>query len=243
MEAFWQPRVQFLCQRMLAEVTIGIPRETITSFFQRVSYPHRSVYTGKERPSSRCVTIFQPSWSFAKFLKTYTVEYDRENRPQLGHVVCRLKSNGHRLIANHGDIITLEELSSWTEEPIGRIGFVRRSSTTTDHNLFVFRKDDICRLWCQEKLKTRSEIQSPAKVYEKGHIKVYSKMRYVIRQLKQSQDLEAEENIHVKEYTVLNNARIKSLIGVEVLPMALIQPKSRVLFLFLQGLTALATKS
>ncbi|CAI7670733.1 unnamed protein product [Penicillium viridicatum] len=79
-------------------------------------------------------------------IETYTVEYDRENHPQLGHIVCRLKSNEHRLIANHGDITTLEELSSWTEEPIGRTGFVRRSSTTTDQNVFVFRKDDICRL-------------------------------------------------------------------------------------------------
>lgn len=68
-------------------------------------------------------------------------------------------------------------------------------------------------------------------------------MRYVIRQLKQSQDLEAEKNIHVKKYTILNNARIKSLIRVEVLSPALVQPKSRVLFVFLQGLTALATKS
>ncbi|KAF4763769.1 hypothetical protein HAV15_000994 [Penicillium sp. str.  len=79
-------------------------------------------------------------------VETYTVEFDRENRPRLGHIVCRLKSNGHRVIANHGDITTLEQLSSWTEEPIGRIGFVRQSLTTTGQNLFVFRKDDTCRL-------------------------------------------------------------------------------------------------
>ncbi|KAL2699355.1 hypothetical protein AAEP93_009330 [Penicillium crustosum] len=79
-------------------------------------------------------------------VETYTVEYDRENHPKLGHIVCRLKSNGHRLIANHGDIPTLEQLSSWTEEPIGRIGFLRRSLTTAGQNLFFFRKDDTCRL-------------------------------------------------------------------------------------------------
>ncbi|CRL29836.1 Thiolase-like [Penicillium camemberti] len=107
-------------------------------------YPTRDNY--ELLPASQLPPSISIHGEGEAIVETYTVEYDRENRPQLGHVVCRLKSNGHRLIANHGDIITLEELSSWTEEPIGRIGFVRRSSTTTDHNLFVFRKDDICRL-------------------------------------------------------------------------------------------------
>ncbi|KAJ5823879.1 hypothetical protein N7447_006219 [Penicillium robsamsonii] len=62
-------------------------------------------------------------------VETYTVEYDRENHPRLGHIVCRLMNNGHRIIANHGDIPTLEQLSSWDTEPIGRVGFVKRSST------------------------------------------------------------------------------------------------------------------
>lgn len=68
-------------------------------------------------------------------------------------------------------------------------------------------------------------------------------MRDDIAQLTQSRNLKAEEIIRIDEYIVLNNARIKSLLGVEVLPPALIQPKSRVLFLFLQGLTAIASKS
>ncbi|KAJ5515023.1 hypothetical protein N7463_004575 [Penicillium fimorum] len=79
-------------------------------------------------------------------IETYTVEYNRENQPKLGHIVCRLKRNGHRIIANHGDLTTLEQLSSWTEEPIGRTGFVTRSSPMTDQNLFVFRKGDTCRM-------------------------------------------------------------------------------------------------
>lgn len=73
--------------------------------------------------------------------QTYTVEYNRQNNPILGHIVCRLKQNGHRVIANHADDDTLKELSSWTEEPIGRSGYVRPSEFTAGQNLFTFKKE------------------------------------------------------------------------------------------------------
>lgn len=68
------------------------------------------------------------------------MEYERENKPRLGHIVCRLKSNGHRVIANHGDLATLEQLVSWVQEPIGRAGYVHRSSVVDKQNLFSFTK-------------------------------------------------------------------------------------------------------
>ncbi|KAJ5753601.1 uncharacterized protein N7511_007754 [Penicillium nucicola] len=75
-------------------------------------------------------------------VETYTVEYDRHNRPLIGHVVCRLKSNGARVIANHADATTLEQLASWTEEPIRRSGFLRPSLVKVEQNLFSFRRDN-----------------------------------------------------------------------------------------------------
>lgn len=66
------------------------------------------------------------------------MEYDRENRPRLGHVVCILRQNGHRVIANHGDGATLEQLALWDREPIGRSGTVWPSPDVEGKNLFVF---------------------------------------------------------------------------------------------------------
>ena len=66
------------------------------------------------------------------------MEYDRENRPRLGHVVCRLIRDGHRTIANHGDTATLEQLASWVKEPIGRRGIVWASPYVPGQNLFSF---------------------------------------------------------------------------------------------------------
>lgn len=66
------------------------------------------------------------------------MEYDRENRPRLGHVVCILRRNGHRVVANHGDGATLEQLASWIKEPIGRSGTVWPSPDVEGQNLFTF---------------------------------------------------------------------------------------------------------
>ena len=74
-------------------------------------------------------------------VETYTVDFDRKNKPLRGHVVGRLKNSGHRFIANHGDEATLRDLASWTKEPIGRTGVVKQDQERKGRNLFVFAQD------------------------------------------------------------------------------------------------------
>jgi hypothetical protein len=66
------------------------------------------------------------------------VEFKRNGTPSRAFVIGRLKENGHRFVANHGDGQTLSRLSS-TEEPIGKAGFVRPEKTEDGlaRNLFV----------------------------------------------------------------------------------------------------------
>lgn len=70
--------------------------------------------------------------------KTYTVEFERDGTPLRGHIVGRLKSNGHRFLANHGEASTLQQLSSSSKEPIGRVGHV--SLGNAGRNLFTFTR-------------------------------------------------------------------------------------------------------
>jgi hypothetical protein len=70
-------------------------------------------------------------------VETYTVEFNRDGTPLRGHVVGRLKGNGHRFLANHGDATTLQQLASGTKEPIGRSGWVKGESEK-GRNLFTF---------------------------------------------------------------------------------------------------------
>lgn len=53
----------------------------------------------------------------------------------------RLKKNDHRFVANHADENTLLQLSSTTEEPIGRSGYVKPDSERKGRNLFSFGKE------------------------------------------------------------------------------------------------------
>ncbi|KAL3486066.1 hypothetical protein BJX62DRAFT_242307 [Aspergillus germanicus] len=75
-------------------------------------------------------------------IETYTVEYDRQNNPRLGHIVCRLKTTGARVVANHGDSSTLEQLAGCSEEQIGRVGAVGPGSRP-GQNLFYFRTSSL----------------------------------------------------------------------------------------------------
>ena len=67
-------------------------------------------------------------------VETYTVEFNRDGSPLRGFVIGRLKSNGHRFIANEADKSTLYQLCSETVEPIGRSGQVRAADD--GRNLF-----------------------------------------------------------------------------------------------------------
>jgi hypothetical protein len=49
-------------------------------------------------------------------------------------------SNGHRFLANEADTKTLKELSSQSEEPIGRTGWVRIDLENDGRNLFSFER-------------------------------------------------------------------------------------------------------
>ncbi|QDS69096.1 hypothetical protein FKW77_010182 [Venturia effusa] len=74
-------------------------------------------------------------------IETYTVEFNRDNTPRLGHIIGRLTSSGARFLANHGDAETLRQLASTTREPIGRSGWVRTDKGVTEgRNLFSFGK-------------------------------------------------------------------------------------------------------
>lgn len=73
-------------------------------------------------------------------LQTYTVEFNRDGTPLRGYIVGRLKTNGHRFLANHADQSTLQQLCSTTEEPIGRSGHVQADAQKEGRNLFSFSK-------------------------------------------------------------------------------------------------------
>ncbi|CAI7623675.1 unnamed protein product [Penicillium pancosmium] len=57
-------------------------------------------------------------------IETYTVEFGRDGRPTLAHIVGRLSGSNHRFLANHGDEETLNRLASRSDEPIGKTGRV-----------------------------------------------------------------------------------------------------------------------
>ncbi|KAI1611376.1 acetyl-CoA C-acetyltransferase [Exophiala viscosa] len=76
-------------------------------------------------------------------IETYTVEYKRDNTPLRAYIVGRLKSTGHRFVANHGDEETLRQLCSQTEEKIGRTGRVKSDG---QRNLFVLKRELASRL-------------------------------------------------------------------------------------------------
>ena len=72
------------------------------------------------------------------------MEFSRDNQPLRGHVVGRLKSNGHRFLANHADAPTLRQLASWEVEPVGRAGWVwtggDRHRSGKRRNVFSFER-------------------------------------------------------------------------------------------------------
>jgi len=70
-------------------------------------------------------------------VETYTVDYGRDGRPVLCHVVGRMKRNGARFLANHGDERALKALCEQQEEVVGRAVYVRRSKDGKRNEVFV----------------------------------------------------------------------------------------------------------
>jgi hypothetical protein len=76
-------------------------------------------------------------------VETFTVEYNRGNKPVRGHVVLR-QGGGERVIANHGDESTLKELSGWDGEVVGRRGWVWcLGDKEQGRNVFSFEKPGV----------------------------------------------------------------------------------------------------
>lgn len=75
-------------------------------------------------------------------VQTYTVEFSRDGKPETAFIVGRLKTNGHRFVANHGDQRTLQQLSSPVEEHVGSPGLVsvnRNTKGEPECNVFFLR--------------------------------------------------------------------------------------------------------
>lgn len=71
-------------------------------------------------------------------IETYTVEFNRSGAPAKGFIVGRLTRSNDRFVANTGNTKTLQQLSSGNSEPIGRVGWVKRSNE--GGNLFTFEQ-------------------------------------------------------------------------------------------------------
>ncbi|PGH23689.1 hypothetical protein AJ80_02295 [Polytolypa hystricis UAMH7299] len=76
-------------------------------------------------------------------IETYTVDFNRDGSPSLGHIIGRLKSNGRRFIANAKDAATLQQLCSETKEPIGKSGWVTHNA---EGAINIFKIDSSGRL-------------------------------------------------------------------------------------------------
>jgi hypothetical protein len=70
-----------------------------------------------------------------KIIQTYTVSFDRAGKASRGFIVGRMRSNGHRFVANDADQKTLLELCNTDIEPVGRSGRVR--TLDTGRNVFA----------------------------------------------------------------------------------------------------------
>ncbi|KAJ4345327.1 uncharacterized protein N0V89_011457 [Didymosphaeria variabile] len=73
-------------------------------------------------------------------IETYTVEFNRDGTPLRGYIVGRLKSNGNRFLANHGDESTLRQMAEGAGEIVGKSGWVGQDTERKGRSLFSFEK-------------------------------------------------------------------------------------------------------
>ncbi|KAF2468179.1 uncharacterized protein BDR25DRAFT_290846 [Lindgomyces ingoldianus] len=73
-------------------------------------------------------------------VETYTAEFNRDGSPLRGYIIGRLKCNGKRFLANHGDEATLRQMASGAGEIVGKSGWVRQDSERKGRGLFTFDK-------------------------------------------------------------------------------------------------------
>lgn len=72
--------------------------------------------------------------------QTYTVEFNRDGGPVRGYIVGRLKKDGKRFLANHGDESTLRQMAEGTGEVVGKSGWVWQNEEKNGRGLFAFDK-------------------------------------------------------------------------------------------------------
>ena len=70
-------------------------------------------------------------------LQTYTVEFNRDGSPLRGLIVGRLKKDGRRFLANHGDQNTLLQMAGGTVEIVGKTGWVKADTERKGRNWFT----------------------------------------------------------------------------------------------------------
>ncbi|KAJ4343227.1 hypothetical protein N0V87_000449 [Didymella glomerata] len=73
-------------------------------------------------------------------VETYTVEFNRDGTPLCGHIVGRLKRDGKRFLANHGDENTLRQMAEGAGEIVGKSGWVWQDEKMNGRGLFAFDK-------------------------------------------------------------------------------------------------------
>ncbi|KAK6378801.1 hypothetical protein LTS17_006504 [Exophiala oligosperma] len=70
------------------------------------------------------------------FIETYTVEFNRDGSPDQAFIIGRLGSSGRRFVANHGDAVTLNQLSNTSRLHVGRKGYVFPDNKSPERNRF-----------------------------------------------------------------------------------------------------------
>lgn len=73
-------------------------------------------------------------------VETYTVEFNRDGSPLRGHIVGRLKGDGKRFLANHGDEETLRQMAGGKGEVVGKSGRVWQDEKKKGRGLFAFEQ-------------------------------------------------------------------------------------------------------
>jgi hypothetical protein len=66
------------------------------------------------------------------------VEFSRDGSPLRGHVIGRLKKDGKRFLANHGDETALRHMANGASEIIGKSGRLRQDPNKKGRGLFTF---------------------------------------------------------------------------------------------------------
>jgi hypothetical protein len=73
-------------------------------------------------------------------VETYTVEFNRDGSPLRAYIIGRLKKNGKRFLANHGDDTTLQQMASGAGEIVGLSGWLKQDPERKGRGLFTFDK-------------------------------------------------------------------------------------------------------